>query len=90
MRELVTARICFALGVLVLFYMAGTHMLPAGPIGGGIILGFVLVCELVVARNLKARANPPLSVRQKRLALIPWVPIWLMIVAALVAPFFFM
>ena len=69
---LVVARVIFAIGFLVLLYLSGIGVIPGSAVLFA-ILGYILFCELVVARPIKSRITPPINSAQKSLALLPWL-----------------
>ncbi|NMG17635.1 hypothetical protein [Aromatoleum bremense] len=71
MLKILIARVIFAIGIFVLGYLAGSGFMPAS-MTLWVILAYILFCELAVATFIKSRIAP-LSVSQKRLALLPWL-----------------
>ena len=85
MLALVIARILFALGFIALLLLSGKGLIPGDPLAFVLIV-FVVLCEAFIARKLKARPSPPLTSRQKSLALIPWLLPALLIAGAFMLP----
>lgn len=71
MFKLVTARVLFAIGLVAIVFLSGGGFIPAS-MTLYVIIGYILFCELTIARFIKARITPPLSISQKSLALLPW------------------
>lgn len=71
MLALVLARIVFSVGFTALLFILPPN--ADGQILLAVMVAYILFCELVVARRIKSKAAPPLSRRQKSIALIPWL-----------------
>lgn len=84
---LVIARFAFAVGFLVLLYLSGAGVIPSSYIIY-VILGYVLFCELLVARTIKSHMATPMTASQRSLALAPWLLIIVAIAFAFLLPLF--
>ena len=77
MATLLIARLIFALGFIVLLVTPGALGL-SGESTLYLMVAYVLICELGVARLIKARLPVPLTRSQRNRALLPWfIPILL-------------
>lgn len=87
MLALVIARISFVIGLMVIVFLSGSGVIPATT-SAAVVIAFVVLCELFIARPLKARASPPLTSKQRSFALLPWLlPLLLIALALLVSVF---
>lgn len=85
MFALVTARLVFVIGFLILLFAVGKGVVSsvASPI---LLLAYIVFCEVVVGRFIKNRASPPLTRAQRSVALSLWLIVPLLIALAFLAP----